>query len=574
MKLTISKSKNAESLYISKSVRVNKHKTTTKTIKKLGTMESLLPEHDNDRDKVIAWAKDLAKKMTEEEKNNNLKISVDFSESTRLEKGKNISFNIGYLVLQKILYRLKIDSICKSISLDNKIDYDLEDIFTKLIYARVLEPCSKISSYKFAEKLLEGPKFDIHSIYRALDLIGNNSDKIQSLLYEYSSNVIKRNDKILYYDCTNYFFEINKEDELRKYGKSKEHRPNPIIHMGLLMDGSGYPLAFTIFPGNRNEQTTLKPLEKRIIKDFNLSKFIMCTDAGLSSYENREFNSFSERSYIVTQSIKKLKKHIREWALDPNGWMLPNSKKIYNLDDVEENEHKYFDSIFYKERWINENGLEQRLIVTYSPKYKNYQREVRFGQICRAVKMVEKGRIDSKNPNSPSRMIKKSHVTPDGEIANKVNLDINTELIQDEEMYDGFYAVCTTLEDSVESIVKINKQRWKIENMFRVLKSDFKTRPVYVRKEKRIEAHFLTCFFSLFVLKVLENQLDSKYSISEIIGVLNDMKVHKLDGIGYLPSYTPNDITDKLHSYVGFDTDFQFISDKNMKKILKASKKE
>lgn len=570
MKLTISKSKSAEQLYITKSFRDESGKSTSKIITKLGTMEKLLPEHDNDREKVILWGKEIAKKMTIDEKNNNLNVSVNFSESLRNEKGEPIRFNIGYLFLQKIFYQLKLNKVCDEIKKTKKITFDLNDILSKLVYARIIDPSSKLSTYEFSKSFLEFPKFDSHHIYRALDVLAENSDEIQSHIYDSSHNLIKRNDRVLYYDCTNFFFEIEKEDGIKKYGKSKEHRPNPIVQMGLLLDGSGFPLAFTIFPGNSNEQKTLKPLEKKIISDFKLSKFIICTDAGLSSFENRKFNMLGERSFIVTQSLKKINKNIKNWALSNEGWKLGSDKKTYNIDEIDDDD--YMDSIFFKERWINENGVEQRIIVSYSPKYKLYQREIRYGQINRALKIIENGNRKSSNTNSPNRIIKDEYITSSGEIANIKKSEIDIDRISDEEKYDGFYAVCTNLEDPIENILKINKQRWQIESSFRTVKSEFKARPVYLRRENRIKAHFLTCFLSLMIIKILEYKLENKFSIHELIDQLKEMELHKIRNIGYLSSYTRSDITDELHKFAGFNTDYEFISDENIKKIIKNSK--
>lgn len=570
MKLTISKSKSAEQLYITKSFRDESGKSTSKIITKLGTMEKLLPEHDNDREKVILWGKEIAKKMTIDEKNNNLNVSVNFSESLRNEKGEPIRFNIGYLFLQKIFYQLKLNKVCDEIKKTKKITFDLNDILSKLVYARIIDSSSKLSTYEFSKSFLEFPKFDSHHIYRALDVLAENSDEIQSHIYDSSHNLIKRNDRVLYYDCTNFFFEIEKEDGIKKYGKSKEHRPNPIVQMGLLLDGSGFPLAFTIFPGNSNEQKTLKPLEKKIISDFKLSKFIICTDAGLSSFENRKFNMLGERSFIVTQSLKKINKNIKNWALSNEGWKLGSDKKTYNIDEIDDDD--YMDSIFFKERWINENGVEQRIIVSYSPKYKLYQREIRYGQINRALKIIENGNRKSSNTNSPNRIIKDEYITSSGEIANIKKSEIDIDRISDEEKYDGFYAVCTNLEDPIENILKINKQRWQIESSFRTVKSEFKARPVYLRRENRIKAHFLTCFLSLMIIKILEYKLENKFSIHELIDQLKEMELHKIRNIGYLSSYTRSDITDELHKFAGFNTDYEFISDENIKKIIKNSK--
>lgn len=570
MKLTISRSKNSEQLYITKSIRVNKDKTTSRIFTKLGTMAELLPQHDNDRDKVIAWAKDQARILTEQEKNNTLKIPVELSEGVQLKLGEQMFYHGGYLFLQKIYHDLGLDKICSHISNRYSFEYDLSEILSGLIYARILSPSSKLSSYEYLQDLVEAPSYDLHDIYRSLDVLNKESDFIQSELY--SKNKESHNTSVLYYDCTNFFFEIEDEDDLRKYGKSKEHRPNPIVQMGMFLDGDGIPLAFTVFPGNENEQPTLIPLEQKIIKDYALSKFIVCTDAGLASEVNRRFNDRGERSFVVRQSLKQIKEHLRNWALDPEGWSLENNGELYDLSQIDE--EKYMDCVFHKERWINENGFEQRMIVSFSPKYKYYQRTIRQRQVERASKIVQSGRRSkTRNPNSPERFVEEMQLTIDGEVAEITKRSLDEKKISEEEIYDGFTAVCTTLEDDVATILKINHLRWGIEESFRIMKSEFKARPVYLQKEERIRAHFLTCFLSLLVFRTLEKKLNEAFTVEEIIKTLQNMNFCRIDKTGYIPAYTRTETTDALHDVMGFRTDSEIIMDRTMKKIIRTTKK-
>lgn len=569
MRLNIVKSANAEQLYIIKSFRKGA-KNTSKIVRKLGTMASLLPQHDNDREKVIAWAKEEARLMTEAEENNTLKIPVELSEGKQLVMGEKVSFNGGYLFLQKIFHELGLNKICNNISKKYEFKYDLSSILANLIYARILSPSSKLSSFEYMQELIETPEFELHDIYRALDVLEKESDSIQASIYENTKK--GRNDAILYYDCTNFFFEIEDESGIRKYGRSKEHRPNPIVQLGLFLDGNGIPLAFTVFPGNESEQPTLIPMEKKILSDFALSKFIICTDAGLASTANRRFNNRSNRSFIVTQSLKTMKEFLKEWALDPKGWSLGSSEKTYDISKIDEEVH--MNSVFHKERWIKENDLEQRLIISYSPKYKYYQRQIRSRQVERAAKIVEKGlNAKTRNPNSPSRFIEELQLTMDGEVAEKISRSLNVEKIKEESKYDGFTAVCTNLEDDILDILKVNRRRWEIEESFRIMKSEFKARPVYLRKDERISAHFLTCFLALLVYRMLEHKLDEKYTVSELTQTLRRMTFFHMSGVGYLPGYTRTEITDALHEKFGFRTDSEVITEKNMKKNIRNSKK-
>ena len=572
MRLNIVKSKNAEQLYIIKSFRKEDGKTSSRIVKKLGTMASLLPKHDNNREKVIAWGKEQAELLTAQEATETLSIEISLSENKQNKKGEKKLFQCGYLFPQYIYHKLGLHEICKEISNKHNINYDLSDILAKLIYTRILSPNSKLSSFESSKDFVQPPNFELHQIYRALSLLSGYSDEIQAKLYKNSLNVLDRNKGILYYDCTNYFFEIEKEKGSRKYGKCKEHRPNPIVQMGLFMDGNGLPLAFSIFPGNESEQPSLKPLEKKIIQDFGLSKFVVCTDAGLASTDNRIFNNIQNRSFIVTQSLKSIKSHIKEWALSPIGWKIDGSENEYNLNEINEND--YMDTIFHKERWINENGLEQRLIVSFSPKYKYYQRDIRLSQIERAEKNILKGKSSqTRNTNSPNRFIQETAITEDGEIANKKFCTLDDEKIKNEEMFDGFYAVCTTLEDKISDILHINKQRWQIEAAFRTMKTEFKARPVYLQRDERIESHFLTCFIALLILKIIENKLNTKSSTEDIIHTLRKMYLYKLRGLGYMSSYERTDLTDDLHKVFGFQTDNEFISVKTMKNIFKITTK-
>ena len=571
MRLNIVKSKNAEQLYIIKSIRKD-GKSTTRIMKKLGTMASLLPKFDYDRDRVIAWAKNEASNLTALENEGKVSVDVSFNELNQLDMGHRLCFNIGYLFVDFLFYELGLDMICNDISKIYKFEYSLSDVLRMLVATRIIEPSSKLSSYDYAFNFLEEPSFELQHVYRSLDVFSKHSDEIQALVYANSDGLIDRNKEVLFYDCTNYFFEIDNPHGFAQYGKSKEHRPNPIVHMGLFLDGNGLPLCFSIFDGNKNEQPSLKPLEKKILKDFGLSKFIVCTDAGLASYENRKFNSISDRSFIVTQSLKTLKDFLLKWALDPNGWQRPGSNKIYNINNIDEEE--YEDTIFFKQRWINENGLEQRLIVSYSIKQRDYQRSIREKQVDRARKIISSpSKMKERNQNSPKRFIDETSITNDGEICDKKILKLNEDKISKEEMFDGFYAVCTNLEKDTEEIIQINKMRWQIESSFRTMKSEFKTRPVYLRNDNRIEAHFLTCFLSLLILKLIKRKTKDKHTEEEILTTLKTMNVHKLRDLGYLASYTRTEITDDLHQAFGFRTDKEFISEKSMKKILKKIKK-
>jgi len=570
MRLKVNKSKNSINYYIITDTKTKDGKRSTKVFKKLGNEQEILKISKGES--PLEWAKkqvDIVNKQIEEK---TLKITAEFSQSNLIEENKQLSFNCGYLFLQDIYYSLGLDKICNVISDKYRIKYNLNSILSNLIYTRIIEPSSKLSAFETAKTFLEQPDFELQNIYRALGIIANETENIESAVYKNSLNVVNRNTKILYYDCTNYFFEIEEAEGIKQYGKSKENRPLPIVQMGLFMDGDGFPLAFTINSGNTNEQVTLKPLEKQIIKDFELSKFVVCTDAGLASIENRKFNEVQDRSFIVTQSLKKIKGHLKEWALSKDGWHKLNSKKIINLNDIDNSNSN--EEIFYKERWINENGLSQRLIVSYSPKYAAYQKAVRNSQVERAQKLINNPSSISRNrQNDPKRFIKSTSVTKDGEVADKRVLALNQSAIDSESAFDGFYAVCTTLEDDISEIIKVNKRRWEIEESFRILKSDFKARPVYLKRDDRIKAHFTTCFLALLIYRILEHKLNGKFTSSQIINTLRNMNLRNLDGVGFIPTYTRTPITNALHTNFNFRTDTEITTLKEMKKILNLTKK-
>ena len=588
MKLTVSKSKNSASFYVQKTIRKPNGSVTTVTIEKLGNLAEVTAKASG-KDPYV-WAQEYVNELNRREYEENKEVLVSYSPSRLLKKGEQKLFNCGYLFLQKIYYQMGVDKICRDISSRHSFEYDLNDVLSKLIYTRLLFPSSKLSSNKQARKLIEQPSFELHDIYRALSILSEENDFIQARLYKNSQKVIERRKDILYYDCTNYFFELEEADSLRRYGKSKQHQPLPIVGMGLFMDYDGIPLAFDIYPGNKNEQPTLKPLEKKVIRDYGMEQLVVCTDAGLSSKANRRFNDKTVdgvpiRSFITTQSVKQLPEYLKEFALDPEGWHLPGTSETFRLNEIDE--EKDFHKVFYKDRWIKEDlsqkkiksgakPLEQHLIVSFSPKYKSYQRKIRNEQIERAQKLIDTGNYKQrpKNQNDPHRFIVREKVTKDGEICSEEVVCLNTDVIMEEERYDGFYAVCTNRNGMrVEEVVKINGKRWEIEECFRIMKTEFKARPVYLQTEAHIRAHFLTCFMALMIYRILEKKLKEAFTCGEILDTLKNMWMARPgEKLGYIPVYTRTDLTDRLHETAGFRTDYQILSDVNMRKVIRASK--
>ena len=571
-----------------RTVRIN-GKNKTQIVKSFGSEKYICETYGVTDAK--AWAKEQVRLMNEAEAESSATFNFELCAGTDLVMDERRRFNGGYLFLQDIYYELGLHKICRAISGRHLFEYDLNDILSRLIYTRILFPSSKKSSFEESKRFIEQPSFELHDIYRALSIIAMESDYIQSRLFKNSTAIQKRNTQVIYYDCINFYFEVDAAEGDKQFGKSKENRPLPIIGMGLFMDMDGIPISFSIYPGNRNEQMTMIPLEKKMLSDFDMSKFIVCTDAGLSSATNRIFNSYDSedgmRGYITTQPIKTLKAFLQKWCLSDDGWFLDGdaSGKKYKISEMDDDKDK--DKVFYKTRWIKEEGLvhtengdrkeiiEQKLIVSYSIKYRNFQRRVRDGQIERAKIIVESGgtAAGKKKQNDPKRFIKTDHATKDGEVAELSASYIDQSIIDEEEKYDGFYAVCTNLDDSIGSIVKANQRRWEIEECFRIMKTDFEARPVYLNRQDRILAHFITCFLSLIVYRYVEKKLDNRYTIGQILPTLQDMDFMKHEGIGYQPVYTRTELTDALHEIFGFCTSKQIVPTAKMKNICSMTKK-
>jgi len=590
MKLTVSKSKNSASFYVQKTIRKSNGSVTTVTVEKLGNLDEVRTKAGG-KDPYV-WAQEYVNELNRKEYEEQKEIIVRYSPTKLLKKGEQKAYNCGYLFLQDIYHCLGLHKICDTISSRHLFEYDLSDILSKLIYTRILYPSSKLASNKQATVFLEQPTFELHDVYRALSILAGENDFIQAELYKNSQRILERRKDILYYDCTNYYFELEEADDLRRYGKSKQHQPLPLVGMGLFMDSDGIPLAFDIYPGNQSEQPTLKPLEKKVLKDYGLDQIIVCTDAGLSSKSNRKFNDKSIgnerlRSFITTQSVKQLPAYLKEFALDPDGWHLAGDSRTYNINELDDIDD--YNKVYYKDRWVKEdlsqrkvkNGaipLEQHLIVSFSLKYQKYQRKIRQGQIERAQALIDSGKYKQrpKNQNDPHRFIGHETMTDSGEVCSKDVPFLNADVIYEEEKYDGFYSVCTNLENmEINEIININKKRWEIEECFRIMKTEFKARPVYLQREDRIKAHFITCYIALFVFRILEKRLDEKYTCEDIINTLRTMMMSRPgEKLGYTPAYTRTDLTDALHEVFGFRTDYEITTDINMKKIIRKTKKK
>ncbi len=626
MRLQRSKSKNSISYYITEGFRNEKGVSTSRIVEKLGTAAQIIKEHGPDVDPEQWCLQRLAELEAAKKANKPIPISVELMSGTPYEAGVQRLFNVGYLWLQKQLYSLSYSKMIKNIQSRYKFEYDLEKLLADLVYARVLDPKSKYSSYEFCKQTLpEKPDYELHDIYRALDVISKESDFIQSWLYNHNKSVDIKNSNVLFYDCTNFYFEITEEDDLRKYGHSKENRPNPIVQLGMFMDGNGIPLAFDTTPGNKNEQKTMQPLEKKILSDFSLKgkHLYVCTDAGLASFDNKFFNcttqegkdSDVEIDYITINPIKKMSNKDQEWVLDKgrslksnpikpdenielamndivrNGWHLDGSDAVFSLDDIDESLPENRNRIFYKEKIVkrtdakSKKEIDERIIVTYSLKYKAFMQNKRENNINRALKLINEKNYKKIRLNTKSdvrKLISVSNYTEDGHEATVAKYSLNMDAIVEDARYDGFYAVSTSVPKeqlSVAQIININRGRWEIEESFMLMKSEFKSRPVFVRLEEHIRAHFTTCFMALLVFRLLEKEAnkdrENVITAPDLIDTLRKMNITKLTARRalYTGSFTRTEITDVLHRILPIRFDCELIPAKDMREAIKASKK-
>lgn len=552
MKVTPCKSGNDIIYYLSKGIRKN-GKPSTVNIEIIGRHSELIRVHSD----PLAYCKQYAIEKTKNEKaflKEKFQVNLEYKIQTETSKISEVTnYNIGYFYLKHILDQLNLRSFFKEITKDSKITFSPLSVTHFLTYARILDPNSKLGTYDTHKTYYNLPDIALQDIYKTLDIISDNLDAFQTHLYHQSNLYSKRNTEILYYDCTNFFFEILGEKGMRKYGISKENRPNPIVQLGLFMDADGIPLAFNINDGNTNEQTTPISLEKKIVKEFEINNFIYVADAGLGSNRIRYYNSFNNRNYLVTQSLKKLKKADLDLILDENNWYDPITKRNdICLTDIDEKDERIFYKVLIIDNPIDiglreytktnalkkKTDFKQTLIVSFNKQQQLFQREVRCKQILRAKEMIIKNRVEKTTENSPKRFIKT-------EDSNKYLF--NDERVNYESQFDGFYAMVTSLDEDLNMITKIMGRRWQIEQSFRIMKTNFKSRPVYHQKDRRIIAHFATCFLALLVYRLLEKKLNSKYTINEILEQLKRMTVSDLNGVVFKANYKGSEILEALN---------------------------
>ena len=609
MKLYYDKRLKDPTYYIQQGFR-NGKKTTTKNIKRLGKHSELLLITDD----PLEYAKNEVKKMNEEYRSGRSEfvVTMDFNEripSSDSPCSNSTSLNIGYLYLKDIYAKLNLSDFFKSVSSDRKITYDCNKICQFLTYARILDPASKYGTYDKLDTYYEKPQVEYQHMIRFLDILDRNSDKYLKHLFDNSENIVKRDTSVMYYDCTNYFFETEKPDEeivdevtgeiilgLRQFGISKENKTSPIVEMGLIMDSRGIPISMCIHPGNTNEQLTAVPLEKEVIKMTGNKKFIYCADAGLGSYNIRKFNDMGGRAYIVTQSVKKLGQEIKDIVFnDSNYSLLSNDdaitlKEMRTFNKKDANNLSLYNDFAYKvipantamdtglyEEKVYKNGrtkkvkakgtLHQYIIVTFSRKMMEYQRTIRERQLERAKKLLRLKDPEKikKGPNDIRRFLKNTS-------SDTANYVLDMDKIHEEEKYDGFYAVATNLDDSAKDILAVAQNRYKIEDCFRIMKTNFDARPVFLRKPERIRAHFLICYTALLIYRLMECKLDDNLThvtTSNLIKTLRNMNVVNMDDMYYKSIYSGSQALDALERCFELQLNRKYYRPSDLNKIVK-----
>ena len=558
-------------------------KRSTSVFEALGNDNDLINRFgkENTMNKVQEYINSLNKMIKE---NKELPVKLLLDPNKQIEKDINRTFFSGHIFLRKIYYQLGIDKICKEIKKKYHFTFDINSIVECLIFARIIWPSSKLSTYEQSKKFIGNYDFDLQHVYRTLTYLAKEIDHIQKDLFNYSNKVIDRNYKVIYYDCTNFFF-YTEENDFQRYGISKQHQPLPLVQMGLFMDADGYPFAMNINPGNTSETKTMIPSEEKFLNDFDMKgkNIIVCTDAAMSSDDIKRFNVKDGRGFIITQSIKKMSDDLQKYALDKKGWRkLGNIKDTFDLEKIandKKSKEENYETIFYKEIECETKSVRQTLIITFSFKYQEYQNKIKQHQFDRAIKLVEETNRKnkntkntekikiSKNPNDPKRFIKETRTTDTGEIACNIEYMVDQKILEEEQKYSGLYGITTNLINDTQTVIKVLHNKWEIEESFRIMKEEFDTGTVYLSREDRIKGHFITCYLSLFIYRYLEHQLNDKYTVYEIVKKLQEMKMLELKGKGFIPLQTRDDLTDDLHAFLGLNTDTEIITYKKIKEI-------
>lgn len=586
--------------YIVKGFRDQKGKATSKNMFRLGTLDEI-----RQREGVSdpwEWARQELARRNEEERLGRQTINIELSPKKRINEGEQFKYCGGDLMLIPLYNALGLPQICGELQKGTRTEYSLNEILEAMVVLRILYPCSKKSTCELNKKRIRNTSFALEDVYRALTLLSGHIDDIQARVWRNSQKFMNRNTRVIYYDCTNYYFEIEDNDKdyvdketgemiigLRKRGKSKENRPNPIVQMGLLMDGDGIPLSFIIFPGNESEQPSLQRIEEMVANKFGLNEFVISTDAGLGSEDNRRYNMTEGREYITVQSLPSLGRADQNMALDPHGWRIAYrdktlapidsdnpEKEIFNLNEIDLEAER--NTRFYKEIIVDKTlegkkttARHERIIVTYSHDFAMYLRHKREERIAAAQKIINRKQTKSRqSQQDPRKYVTTEYVTKDGQKAAHVRMLLDEKTIEQEKRFDGFYAYGTSLDDDAVDVLRARSFHHEIEHLFRTTKTFLDARPVHLHRQDRIRSHFLICFLSMVILKMLQKQLDMpELTIDRLIDTLRSIEFDYFKSIGYRPLFERNTLTDRLQETAGISIDTEIVEVKRMNKLYR-----
>lgn len=600
MHLSPAKPQEGKIYYIAKSFRNERGISTKKNMFRLGTLDEI--RRREGVSDAWQWAQEELARRNEEERIGRQKLKIELSPSKRINTGECVKYSGGDLVLIPFYNALGLPQICREIQTDTRTEYSLNEILESLVVSRILYPCSKKGAYELNKKRIRPTSFGLEDIYRALSLLSSHIDDIQARVWSNSQKITDRNTRIIYYDCTNYYFEIEDNDKdfvdkqtgeyipgLRKRGKSKENRPNPIVQMGMLMDGDGMPLSFIIFPGNESEQPSLQKIEEMVANKFGLNEFIISTDAGLGSENNRRYNMTEGREYITVQSLPSLPKADQDMALAPEGWRIAfrdsalppidpfnPERKIFNLSEIDLDAERH--TRFYKEIIVDKcmdgdksTARQERVIVTYSHDFALYLRHKREERISSAQKIVNRRQTKSRqSQQDPRRYVATEYITKEGIKATNVKMALDQKAITADQRFDGFYAYGTSLDDDAADVLRARSFHHEIEHLFRTTKTFLEARPVHLQRQDRIRSHFLICFLAMVIIKILQKKLHMhELTIDQLILTLRSIEFDYFKSIGYRPLFERNEITDRLQQIAGITIDTEIVETKRMNKLYR-----
>ena len=600
MHLSPAKPQEGKIYYIAKSFRNERGISTKKNMFRLGTLDEI--RRREGVSDAWQWAQEELARRNEEERIGRQKLKIELSPSKRINTGECVKYSGGDLMLIPFYNALGLPQICREIQTDTRTEYSLNEILESLVVSRILYPCSKKGAYELNKKRIRPTSFGLEDIYRALSLLSSHIDDLQARVWSNSQKITNRNTRIIYYDCTNYYFEIEDNDKdfvdkqtgeyipgLRKRGKSKENRPNPIVQMGMLMDGDGMPLSFIIFPGNESEQPSLQKIEEMVANKFGLNEFIISTDAGLGSENNRRYNMTEGREYITVQSLPSLPKADQDMALAPEGWRIAfrdsalppidpfnPERKIFNLSEIDLDAERH--TRFYKEIIVDKcmdgdksTARQERVIVTYSHDFALYLRHKREERISSAQKIVNRRQTKSRqSQQDPRRYVATEYITKEGIKATNVKMALDQKAITADQRFDGFYAYGTSLDDDAADVLRARSFHHEIEHLFRTTKTFLEARPVHLQRQDRIRSHFLICFLAMVIIKILQKKLHMhELTIDQLILTLRSIEFDYFKSIGYRPLFERNEITDRLQQIAGITIDTEIVETKRMNKLYR-----